>query len=189
MAVSWVKQCLLQLRRYLYWRSVRRQARAYIRANSLRAVASAMLDLDRHAGTGDSRPAIQALKRALTQAFYEQGLCVGVCTRAEPILEGPAAAAERQKWRDGQGRPLVETTFLVEGRHYRWLLPAEEVAAALAWAPEGDPGPARRASPATCLLPECRDALMAVVYEYLTQRGVPLVGPHAGLEGLIGAGR
>ncbi len=66
------------LRLYFYWAGLRRQARAYLAANNLRAVASAMLELDRQAGTGDCREAIGALKDALSRAFCRQGLCVRV---------------------------------------------------------------------------------------------------------------
>lgn len=172
-----------EAQRYLYWWRRRREARAYIDANNLRAVASAMDELDRHARLGDHRCAICGLRGALIQALYARGHCLAVTPPGAPepgCRPGTACPARR----------TVGFTFLVEGRHYSWRQPA----CALGFAPE-DPGRLRgqhgeRPEP-TCLLPACRDALMAVVYEYVRRQGVLPAQAHwlPTWQGGLGGGR
>ncbi len=149
---------MLRIRRHLYWWDLRRQARAYIEANNLRAVASAMFELDRHARLGDHSCAICGLRGALIEVLYRQGHCLH-CSGPP----GRAAACT--------GDNTVLFTFLVEGRHYTWRQPAH----ALGFSPLAinDCEPREVWPQATCLLPAWRDALMAVVYEYVCRQGVP----------------
>lgn len=158
---------MLHVRRYLYWWGLRRQARRYIEANNLRAVASAMFELDRHARLGDHRCAICRLRGALIEALYRQGHCVYCDWLAGP-RQGQAGCDEAGAACPG-GRAVL-FTFLVAGRHYTWRQPAQ----ALGFCPQrvnrGRPGEVW--PQATCLLPAWRDALMAVVYEYVCAQGV-----------------
>jgi len=158
-----------EVRRYLYWWALRREARAYIRANSLRAVASAMEELDRHARLGDHRCAICSLRGGLIQALHAQGLCVAAfpagCTGLACTL-GPACPSPG----------LIRFTFVVEGRHYAWCQP-EATLGFPPPAPDGSPHERRPCSAPTCLMPAARDALMAVVCEYVRDQGVPMGRP------------
>ncbi len=152
---------MAEVEHYLYWWRLRREARAYIRANSLRVVASAMFELDRHARLGDHCCAICRLRGALIAAFCRQGRCVDACLPAWPTAEGCEGAGPVCP-----GGPLVGLTFIVEGRHYTWQQPAGTLDIALE-----DTGRSREAHhvypEGICLTPACRDTLMAVVYEYL----------------------
>jgi len=158
-----------EVRRYMYWWARRREARAYIRANNLRAVASAMEELDRHARLGDHRCAICGLRGGLVGALYAQGLCVAAFA---PGCARPACAASPAC----PSRRLVRFTFLVEGRHYAWCQP-EAALGFFAPIPGCAPAKAVACSPPTCLLPANRDALMAVVYEYLRLHGAAPARP------------
>ncbi len=167
---------MTELQRYLYWWGLRREARAYIKANSLRAVASAMYELDRHAQSGDHRCAICRLRGALIEAFCRQGRCL------QASLEGrPAAALPRDGDCDGMADCAAaghaRLTFLVEGRHYTWRQPL----GALAFIPEGVGQPCTaigHPAPGTCLWPRSRDALLAVVFEYLRLQGLEPARPN-----------
>lgn len=158
------------LRRYLYWRSLLRQARAYIRANNLRAVASAMAELDRHRGPGRACTPLCALKGALIRVLYQQGYCVRAVPEAErPRASGHCDAVERPG-------PWVEFTFVVEGRRYLWRHPSDRACFAFGCAGAATP-PEGSACGGGHLSAACRDALVAVVYEFVHQHDPRLPRP------------
>lgn len=164
---------------------VRRQARAYLKANGVAAAARSIWQLNRTAKSmhgDDSRP-IYFLKNLLLEHWYKQGHCIGA-TIIRQNLECWSCDGTGWHWTgdycwkcDGTGIYrsilLYQFVFMIAGRRYCWHQPKDLVDWSVQWLAEPIANYQQRYVAWAPLTNEHFDVLFATVYEYLLDQGLP----------------
>lgn len=176
------------LRSWLRLERLRRQARAWVRANDERTPARCMFHLNRYVRQCRCE-SIYALKNHLVRVLYQRGFCVQVTAERQDLpcwtCGGTGVFDDEQgvlcERCDGTGvyrsHALYRFVFAVHGQRYVWHQPARLVDWPLGCAYDPN-APTGRYAPANgwerVLLPAATYELYGMaVYEFLRGAGVP----------------